>query len=197
MNLYAQTLSVGTPERECLMGQRGAVVWLTGLSGAGKSTLANALDVALHARGVRTALLDGDNLRLGLNAGLGFDMADRIENVRRVTEVALLMADAGLLVLVALISPLRRMRSDARDRIGTHRFIEVFVDTPLAVCQARDPKGLYQRAHAGLVQQMTGVAGAYETPDSPDWRWGHQSPQAQNLDALLDLIQRHTRPASI
>lgn len=148
----------------------GRVIWFTGLSGAGKSTLAQALEARLLAQGVRTCVLDGDALRQGLNKDLGFSDSDRTENIRRAAEVARLMADAGLVVLTAFISPFRADRALARERIGTGRFVEVFVDTPLAVCEARDPKGLYRKARRGEVHHMTGITSPYEAPDQPDIR---------------------------
>lgn len=145
----------------------GGVLWLTGLSGAGKSTLATALHQALHARGLNAYVLDGDVLRTGLNRDLGFSEADRMENVRRVSEVAALFADAGLIVIVALISPYARSRRLARETIGA-RFHEVYVKAGVDTCAARDPKGLYRRAHNGEVAQMTGVSAPYEVPEAPE-----------------------------
>jgi bifunctional enzyme CysN/CysC len=130
--------------------------------------LANALEVALHARGVRTYVLDGDNVRLGLNRDLGFTPANRVENIRRIAEVARLMMDAGLVVLTAFISPYKRERAMARDLIGTENFVEVYVNTPLAVCKQRDVKGLYQKAREGKIPNMTGVNSPYEAPEAPD-----------------------------
>jgi bifunctional enzyme CysN/CysC len=167
-NVHRQALSVARPDRERLNGHRGRVVWFTGLSGSGKSTLANALEVALHARGVRTYVLDGDNVRQGLNRDLGFTPADRVENIRRIAEIAKLMMDAGLVVLTAFISPYQRERTMAKDLIGAQDFVEVFVSTPLSVCEQRDVKGLYQQARAGKIPNMTGVNSPYEAPDSPD-----------------------------
>jgi len=149
-------------------GHTGAVVWMTGLSGSGKSTIAAALERRLHASGVRTVVLDGDNLRHGLNRDLGFSDADRSENVRRVAEVARLFADTGVVAICALISPTHAQRAQARSICADGPFIEVFVDTPLDVCRARDPKALYARADAGAVAGLTGVASAYEPPEAPD-----------------------------
>lgn len=155
--------------REHLLQQRPVTVWLTGLSGAGKSTLAYALEERLHALGFASFVLDGDNLRHRLNRDLGFSDAERSENIRRVAEVAALMNDAGLMVFTALISPQRNDRAMARSLIGEHRFLEVHVSTPLAVCEDRDPKGLYDMARAGLIPQFTGVSAPYEEPTSPDF----------------------------
>lgn len=168
-HLHKPTLSVTRHDRELLNGHAGKVVWFTGLSGAGKSTLANALESELHRRGLRTYLLDGDNIRHGLNRDLGFTDADRAENIRRVAEVARLMMDAGLVVIAALISPFRREREMARALIGPDRFVEVHVNTPLAVCEQRDVKGLYAKARAGQLPHMTGVSSPYEVPEAPQW----------------------------
>lgn len=151
-------------ERERRFGQRAQTIWFTGLSAAGKSTLAFALEHQLHVAGRAVYVLDGDNLRHGLNSNLGFSAADRSENIRRVAEVARLMNDAGLIVLTAFISPFQADRELARRVIGADRFHEVYVSTPLAVCETRDPKGLYKRARAGLVPEFTGVSSPYEPP---------------------------------
>ncbi len=163
-NLTEQQHVVTRAARERLNGHPGKVIWFTGLSGAGKSTLASALEVALHAHGYRTYLLDGDNVRLGLNQDLGFSDADRAENIRRIAQVSRLMLDAGLVVITAFISPFRRERDMARALVGPDDFVEVFVDTPLEVCEQRDPKGLYRLARAGKITQMTGLDSAYEPP---------------------------------
>lgn len=150
------------------MGQRPAIAWLTGLSGAGKSTIADAVDRGLTGAGRSTMVLDGDNLRQGLNRDLGFTAADRVENIRRAAEAARLMADAGLVVIVSLISPFRAERATARAIAGDIPFLEVFIDTPLSVCEARDPKGLYDRARAGKIPNFTGISAPYEVPEAPD-----------------------------
>jgi len=157
-------------QREALNGHRGGVVYLTGLSGAGKSTVAALTEYRLHQRMLRACVLDGDDLRGGLCRDLGFSDADRVENMRRVTEVARLMVDAGLLVITALISPFRAERAAARARFAPGEFIEVFVDAPLAVCEARDPKGLYKRARRGDIPNFTGIGSAYEAPLDPELR---------------------------
>ncbi|MFM7808936.1 MAG: adenylyl-sulfate kinase, partial [Planctomycetota bacterium] len=145
-NVHRQALTVSRTDRERLNGHPGSVIWFTGLSGSGKSTIANALEMALHAQGRRTYILDGDNVRQGLNRDLGFTDADRVENIRRVAEVAKLMCDAGLIVMTSFISPFRAEREMARELVGRERFTEVFVSTPLADCEKRDPKGLYRKA---------------------------------------------------
>lgn len=166
-NLYDQIFSIKRRDREGLGGHRGKVIWLTGLSGSGKSTIANALEVELFSRGRRTYILDGDNVRQGLNRDLPFTDDGRIENIRRVAEVAKLMLDAGIIVITAFISPFHREREMARQLIGDDSFLEVFVDTPLAVCEKRDPKGLYKKARGGQLAHMTGLTSPYERPATP------------------------------
>ncbi len=163
---HDQTLS--RKERGALKKQRPCILWFTGLSGAGKSTVANALEQALHARGYHTYLLDGDNVRHGLNKNLGFSPDDREENIRRIGEVAKLFVDGGTIVLTAFISPYRRDREQVRRLVDEGEFIEVFVDTPLGVCEDRDPKGLYKKARAGEIKGFTGIDDPYEAPDSPE-----------------------------
>lgn len=167
-NVRAQHLSIGRVDRERLNGHGARVLWFTGLSGAGKSTLANAVQSALHARGIRCYVLDGDNVRLGLNKDLGFTPADRVENIRRIAEVAALMVDAGLVVLTAFISPFREERRMARELIGAECFHEIYIATPLSVCEQRDVKGLYAKARQGLIPNMTGLDSPYEPPLHPE-----------------------------
>lgn len=167
-NVHRQALNITRQDREQLNGHKGKVIWFTGLSGSGKSTIANALEVELHAQGKHTYILDGDNIRQGLNKDLGFTDADRVENIRRVAETAKLMMDAGLIVMTAFISPFRAERQMARELIGEDNFIEVFVDTPLEVCERRDPKGLYKKARSGLIPNMTGINSPYDPPAHPD-----------------------------
>lgn len=155
-------------ERWRRLGQRPAIAWFTGLSGAGKSSIANAVDRALSQGGRHTMVLDGDNLRLGLNRDLSFSAADRAENIRRAAETARLMAEAGFVVIVSLISPYREERAAARQIAGDIPFLEVFIDTPLMICEERDPKGLYSRARAGLLADFTGISAPYELPEKPD-----------------------------
>ncbi|WP_086661506.1 adenylyl-sulfate kinase [Lentzea kentuckyensis] len=169
-NLRWQTLTVDKRARITRNGHRPCVVWLTGLSGAGKSTIADLVEKALHADGRHTFLLDGDNVRHGLNSDLGFSDADRVENIRRIAEVAALMVDAGLIVLVSFISPFRAERALARELVTENEFCEVFVDTPLAVAEERDPKGLYARARRGELANFTGIDSPYEPPENPEIR---------------------------
>ena len=168
-HVHPHAFAVSRTDRQLLNGHAGKVIWLTGLSGSGKSTLANALDVALYERGLRTYLLDGDNVRSGLNRDLGFSNADRVENIRRIAEVAHLMMDAGLIVLTAFISPFAREREMARTLIGAENFLEIYVDAPLEVCEQRDVKGLYKLARSGKIAHMTGIDSPYEPPAAPDY----------------------------
>ncbi len=155
-------------DRSCLLGQRPITVWLTGLSASGKSTLAFVLERCLVDSGHACYVLDGDNIRHGLNRDLGFSHQDRTENIRRIAEVARLMNDAGLIVITAFISPYRDDRKLAREIVGTARFVEVYVNTPIETCEARDPKGMYRRARAGRISGFTGVNDPYESPGTPD-----------------------------
>lgn len=159
--------SVTCAERSHAKGHLPALLWYTGLSGSGKSTIANAVDRKLFELGCHSYLLDGDNVRHGLNKDLGFGDTDRVENIRRITEVANLFVDAGLIVGTAFISPFKADRAQARELAG-ERFVEVFVDTPLAVCEQRDPKGLYKKARAGDIPHFTGISSPYEAPESPE-----------------------------
>ncbi|KFJ92570.1 adenylyltransferase [Pseudomonas sp. 1-7] len=167
-NVHRQALSVTRPDRERLNGHKGKVIWFTGLSGSGKSTIANALEKELHALGKRTYILDGDNVRQGLNKDLGFTDADRVENIRRIAEVAKLMMDAGIIVMTAFISPFRREREMAKELIGADNFLEIYVSTSLEVCEQRDVKGLYKKARAGQLPNLSGLGSAYEPPIAAD-----------------------------
>uniref|UniRef100_UPI003F99BE43 adenylyl-sulfate kinase n=1 Tax=Roseiarcus sp. TaxID=1969460 RepID=UPI003F99BE43 len=184
-NVHRHGLSVTREAHARLKHQKPAILWFTGLSGAGKSTIANLVETKLHARGVHTALLDGDNVRHGLNKDLGFTAADRVENIRRVGEVAKLMTDVGLIVLCSFISPFRAERRLVRETAGTGEFIEIFVDTPLETAIARDPKGLYKKALAGQIKNFTGVDQPYERPEDPELvlRSGDE-----NAEALADRV---------
>ena len=167
-NIVRSDSLVSAADRQAILGQKGATVWLTGLSASGKSTIANLLEKELIAQGQLCYILDGDNVRHGLNRDLGFSMEDRKENIRRIAEVAALMNDSGVIVITSFISPYRFDRQTARDVIGDESFIEVFVDTPIEVCEQRDPKGLYRKARSGEIQQFTGISDAYEAPQNAE-----------------------------
>ncbi|MGN6591150.1 MAG: sulfate adenylyltransferase subunit CysN [Sphingomicrobium sp.] len=184
-NIHRQHLDVSRETHATLKGQRPAVLWFTGLSGAGKSTIANIVEQKLSARGRHTFLLDGDNIRHGLNRDLGFTEADRIENIRRVGEVARLMADAGLIVLTAFISPFRAERHMVRRMVPDGEFFEIFIDTPLAEAEKRDVKGLYAKARAGELKNFTGIDSPYEPPEAPEL---HIDTTAMTAEAAADLI---------
>ncbi|OYP29852.1 adenylyl-sulfate kinase [Rhodopirellula sp. MGV] len=207
--------SVDRSMREQVLGQRGCVVWFTGLSGCGKSTVANALDVMLNQQGRATTLLDGDNVRHGLCAppavlagehgqdfsdrfGLGFGAVDREENIRRIGSVAALMAGAGLITLTAFVSPYRKDRERVRKIVnaaGGDDFIEVFVDTPLEICESRDPKGLYKKARAGEIKNFTGISDPYESPEAPEVRLdgGAGRTIAELAAEVRDYLEKRSR----
>ncbi len=193
-NIHWQALDVDKRARALAKGQKPAVVWFTGLSGAGKSTIANLVEKKLTALGRHAYILDGDNIRHGLNRDLGFSDADRVENIRRVAETAKLFIDAGLIVLVSFISPFRAERRLARELVETGEFVEVFVDTPLDVAEARDPKGLYAKARAGEIARFTGVSSPYESPEAPEIRLDTTSVPA---DALAERVVAHLQDIGI
>jgi bifunctional enzyme CysN/CysC len=191
-NVHWQHLDVDRAARAKIKGQAPKVLWFTGLSGAGKSTVANLVDKRLHALGYHTFILDGDNVRHGLNRDLGFTDEDRVENIRRVAEVARLMADAGLIVLVSFISPFRAERRMARERFAEGEFVEVFVDVPLHVAEARDVKGLYAKARAGQIPNFTGIDSPYEAPQQPELHLRADGENAQALAAqVLAWLDAH------
>jgi len=159
---------VSRSQQELLLNQKGFVLWFTGLSGSGKSTICEALQKSLYSKGYFVKVLDGDNIRSGINKGLGFSLDDREENIRRIAEVAKLFAAEGVIVLCSFVSPTRAIRELARDIIGAADFVEIFVDAPLSVCEDRDVKGLYKKARAGKLKGMTGIDSPFELPDKPD-----------------------------
>ncbi|MEW9798139.1 adenylyl-sulfate kinase [Alteromonas sp. CYL-A6] len=182
---------VNKSSRAGMLGQSPRVIWLTGLSGSGKSTLANLLEKKLFDQGKHTYLLDGDNIRHGLCGDLGFSDKERVENIRRISEVAKLFVDAGTIVLTAFISPFAADRNYCRSLLEDGEFVEVFVDVPLEVCEARDPKGLYKKARSGEIRDFTGIDSAYEAPVSPEVHltWADETPEA-TADRLFSLLQQ-------
>ena len=190
-NVQWQALDVDKTARSAMKRQRACVLWYTGLSGAGKSTIANLVDKKLHSTDRHTYLLDGDNVRHGLNKDLGFADADRVENVRRIAEVAKLMVDAGLIVGTAFISPFRAEREMARALLGEGEFIEIFIDTPLDVAEGRDPKGLYKKARRGDLKNFTGIDSPYEAPENPDLRINTTTTTAEEAaEAIVAYLNR-------
>ncbi len=188
-NIHYQKLQVNRQERERLSGHKGLVVWLTGLSGSGKSTIASEAEKKLNLRGYRTYILDGDNIRQGLSRDLGFSVADRVENIRRIAEVAKLMMDAGIIVITAFISPFRAERDMAKQMFENNDFLEVFIDTPLSVAEARDPKGLYRKARKGNLPNFTGIDSKYEIPLSADLIvQTEEKTVAESTEPLIALI---------
>lgn len=187
-DVVRQRYTVTVADRAAALGQRPVAIWLTGLPGSGKSTLADAVERALHERGRHTMVLDGDNMRTGLNADLGFAPEDRRENVRRVSEVARVLADAGVIPIVALVSPFAADRDAARALFAMDEFVEVFVDTPAQLCAERDPKGLYRRAKEGKITNMTGVGQTYEAPADPELRLSGEGDIGVLTDKIVALV---------
>jgi bifunctional enzyme CysN/CysC len=184
----AHKFEINKETRASLKAQNPKVLWLTGLPGSGKSTLANEVEQALFQLGVHTYLIDGDNIRTGLNKDLGFTAQDRAENVRRVGEVAKLMVDAGLVVIVSLVSPFRGDRDSVRELFEAEEFVEVFVDTPVEICAQRDPKGLYAKAKAGNLPNMTGIGQGYEPPLNPELRIDGTADLTQSTAAVIQKV---------
>lgn len=188
-NLYPIKTKVSKEQREQLLNQRATMIWFTGLSGSGKSTLAVQLEAQLHALGYKTYLLDGDNIRSGLNRDLNFTDEGRVENIRRIGEVSKLLLDAGVIVLSAFISPFNADREQVKNIVGPDAYIEVFVDAPIEVCEQRDVKGLYKKARAGEVKNFTGIDSPYEAPEHSDVHIPtHKLSIDQSIETLLNYL---------
>lgn len=188
-NIYPIKTKVNSEQRRVLLQQNPALIWFTGLSGSGKSTLAVQLEAQLHDLGYKTYLLDGDNIRFGLNKDLNFTDEGRIENIRRIGEVSKLFLDAGVIVLSAFISPFISDRAQVKEIVGANNFLEVFVDAPLEVCEQRDVKGLYKKARAGEVKNFTGIDSPYEKPTTPDLHIPtHQLSIEQSMELIVEKL---------
>jgi adenylylsulfate kinase len=188
-NIYPFQTKVSREQRDQLMRQKSTLIWLTGLSGSGKSTLAVQLEAVLHQQGFKTYLLDGDNVRAGLNNDLTFGDAAREENIRRIGEVAKLMIDAGLVVIASFISPFHKDREKVKGLVGASNYIEIFVDCPVEVCEARDVKGLYKKARAGEIKEFTGISSPYEAPQNPDLIIkSAEMPIQESINLLLEKV---------
>jgi len=193
-NIYPHVGRVTRTDRERLLKQKGATLWFTGLSGAGKSTLAVATEEALYEHGYLTYILDGDNIRSGINANLGFSPEDRTENIRRIAEIAKLYRDCGIINLTAFISPYREDRALARALASDGDFIEIFVDCPVSVCEGRDPKGLYKKARAGKLAQFTGISAPYEPPENPEV---HLRTDSHGVDECVRIVLDYLKTSGI
>ena len=193
-NIVWHTQTVSRAAKEQHKGHKPLLLWYTGLSGSGKSTIANAVEAKLFELGCHTYLLDGDNVRMGLNKGLTFSDEDRMENVRRISEVAKLFVNAGLIVSTAFISPFKEDRARARSIISQGEFVEVFIDTPLEVCESRDPKGLYKKARAGEIPNFTGISSAFDVPEQPEI---HVKTAEQSIEQSVEQIIGYLRETGI
>ncbi|MBH0066656.1 adenylyl-sulfate kinase [Pseudoalteromonas sp. NZS100] len=193
-NIVWHTQTVSRDEKQKHKGHKPVLLWYTGLSGSGKSTIANAVEAKLFELGCHTYLLDGDNVRMGLNKGLTFSDEDRIENIRRISEVAKLFVDAGLVVSTAFISPFKGDRAQARAIMAQGEFVEVFIDTPIEVCESRDPKGLYKKARAGEIPNFTGISSAFDIPESPEL---HIKTAEQSIEQSVKQIIQYLKEKKV
>lgn len=193
MNITKHEFKISKGDREKIKKQKSCTIWMSGLSGSGKSTIANQLEYTLNSLGYHTYILDGDNTRLGLNKGLGFSEEDRMENIRRVSEVAKILNDAGLIVICCFISPFEKNRTQAREIIG-EGFIEVFIDADLSTCEIRDPKGLYKKARAGEIKDFTGISSPFEFPSNAVvLKNNTEEDLEQNVIFLTELIEKNNK----
>ena len=193
-NISWQDMSINKNLRSSINGQKPCILWFTGLSGSGKSTIANIIEQKLHKLSKHTYLLDGDNVRHGLNKDLGFTDSDRVENIRRISEVSKLMVDAGLITIVSFISPFKSERKMARELVEENEFIEIFVDTPIDECEKRDPKGLYKKARSGHLKNFTGIDSKYEIPDKPEIILKTETKNAEDLaDQVLQYLKNKNK----
>ncbi|MBT8273997.1 MAG: adenylyl-sulfate kinase [Bacteroidia bacterium] len=190
-NIKPHTYKVSATDRRKSNTHNSLLIWFTGLSGSGKSTIANRLEQELHALNIKTYALDGDNVRNGINKDLSFSAEDRTENIRRIAEVANLMIDAGLVVIASFVSPYKKDRDNIRDIVKDVNFVEIFVNTSLAECERRDVKGLYEKARAGLIKDMTGISSPYEAPDNPDIEI---KTEKESVDQAVDRIIAYIKP---
>ncbi len=195
-NLTFQHFKITRSDRERGLNQRGLLIWFTGLSGSGKSTIANALEIKLQSKGFHTYLLDGDNIRTGLNKNLSFSLEDRTENLRRIAEVSHLLLDAGLITLASFISPLESERQMIRTIVGAENYFEIFINTSLDECERRDVKGLYKKARKGEIEEFTGISSPYEIPQNPDLEINTEKTSVEEaveiiFERIKDQINRH------
>ena len=193
-NIVWHSQTASREQKQQHKGHKPVLLWYTGLSGSGKSTIANAVEAKLFELGCHTYLLDGDNVRMGLNKGLTFSDEDRIENIRRISEVAKLFVDAGLIVSTAFISPFKADREQARSIVNEGEFVEVFIDTPLSVCESRDPKGLYKKARAGEIPNFTGISSAFDVPEAPEL---HVKTAEQSIEQSVEQIIQYLKANKI
>ena len=198
LNIVKHNYKTNKSHRESLYGHKSYLIWFTGLSGSGKSTLANLVEIALHQKGISTYILDGDNTRQGINKDLSFTPQDRTENIRRIAEISNLMLDAGLVTLAAFVSPYIKDRDAIKQIVGPDNFIEVYVNTSLEECERRDVKGLYKKARAGEIKNMTGISAPYEAPVNPDLEVvTNGQPIEESVKTILEFINKKLKPSAL